>query len=119
MCHYTDRLLRAGIMRLAMAFVVLCSVQGAARSFELVTINDASQLKYHMGPTGARVYLRNLNDFNSSVLGCCFNYWIDTSTDLGKAMWSTLLSKILTSGYINIGVDSATQQGHLYYVGEW
>lgn len=63
-----------------------------ARSDNWFKVNDASQIQYLIG--GPQIYLRNLNTFDSTVLGCCYNYWIDVSTDAGKAAWATLLAKM-------------------------
>ena len=53
----------------------------------------ASRLKYVVG-SDSKVYLRNLNKFDSTVPSCCYNYWIDLTTPAGQAQWATLLVKI-------------------------
>jgi hypothetical protein len=55
-------------------------------------VNDASLIQF-LNDGGTRIYLRNLDSFDSTVLGCCFNYWIDLSTDAGKAAWTTILER--------------------------
>lgn len=62
-------------------------------------VADASQIQY-LTDGGTRIYLRNLNSFDSTVLGCCYNYWIDVSSEAGKAAWATLLTKIETQQHI-------------------
>ena len=76
-------------------------------------VPDSSQLKYVVG-NDSKVYLRNLNQFDSTVLGCCYNYWIDLSTAAGRAQWATLLAKIQSGQEVWIFVTSQTAQGTVY-----
>ena len=79
-------------------------------------VPDASQLKYTIG-ADSKVYLRNLSQFDSAVLGCCFNYWIDLAAVSGPATWATVLTKIETQQGIWIFVGSPTAPSYAY-VGE-
>ena len=75
-----------------------------------IRVTDASQIQY-LTDGGTKIYLRNLNSFDDTVLGCCFNYWIDVSTDAGKAAWSTILSKMEVHEHIwlyLVGTSSQT-----------
>jgi len=76
-------------------------------------VPDTSQLKYVAG-NDSKIYLRNLSQFDSTVLGCCYNYWIDVSTPGGQAIWATLLTKIQSAQGIWIFVSSQTAQGPVY-----
>jgi hypothetical protein len=80
-----------------------------ARADYWFKVNDASQLTFLIG--NPQIYLRNLNSFDSSVLGCCYNYWVDISTDAGKASWATLLAKMQTQQPIWIYISSQTVAG--------
>ena len=80
-----------------------------ARADYWFKVNDASQIQYFI--SGPQIYLRNLNSFDSTVLGCCYNYWVDISTDPGKAAWATLLAKMQTQQPIWIYVASQTVAG--------
>jgi hypothetical protein len=80
-----------------------------ARADYWFKVNDASQIQYLVG--SPQIYLRNLNTFDSTVLGCCYNYWIDVSTDAGKASWATLLAKMMTQQPIWIYISSQTVAG--------
>ena len=80
-----------------------------ARADYWFKVNDASQIQYMVG--SPQIYLRNLNTFDSTVLGCCYNYWIDVSTDAGKAAWATLLAKVQTQQPIWIYIASQTVAG--------
>lgn len=81
-------------------------------------IADASQIQWLMQPDSgaARVYLRNLNQFDSSVLGCCYNYYIDLETTGGRAAWAALLSNAAQGKSIWVSVASQTQAGVIYFV---
>jgi hypothetical protein len=76
-------------------------------------VNDASQIQYLIG--GPQIYLRNLSSFDASVQGSVpggfYNYWIDLSTDGGKANWATLLSKMEAREPIWIYIISQTANG--------
>jgi hypothetical protein len=69
-------------------------IVGNANASQAIVINDASTIKY--GIQDNKVWLRNLSDFDSSWLPCCYNYYFDLSTDGGKAMFSTFLSYALS-----------------------
>jgi hypothetical protein len=79
-------------------------------------VNDASLIQYQILLTPSQIMLRNLNSFDSTVLGCCYNYWIDLSTDAGKAMWATLLAKMETKEPIWVWVTSQTAAGAVMIV---
>ncbi len=76
-------------------------------------VPDASQLKYIIG-SDSKIYLRNLNQFDGTVLGWCYNYWIDLAALSGPAIWATLLAKIETQQGIWIFVGSPTAPGYAY-----
>jgi hypothetical protein len=84
-----------------------------ARADYYFKISDASQLQYVM-TNDQRVYLRNLNQFDGTVLGCCFNYWIDLTNEAGRAQWATFLAKIEAREEIWVFVLSQTQGGAVY-----
>ena len=77
-------------MKKLIILIALLFVSSVA-SAEYFLVNDMSQIKYQMG-SGGRVYFRNLNDFDGRYQGCCYNYYLDTNTEGGKVMWSTMLS---------------------------
>jgi len=80
-----------------------------------VFVPDASQLSYSTEPSG-KVWLRNLNTFNSSVLGCCWNYSIDPTTPEGKNIWVLILMAMAQSQSINLGVPDNQAPGAVTYV---
>jgi len=100
---------------LAAALLSLASVHASA--VEYAYLPDASKLTWQM--QGSKVFLRNLNEFKSSFLPCCYNFYIDTTTPTGKAQWATLLTKITAGQPIYIGVDDPAQIGPVTYLGLW
>jgi hypothetical protein len=86
-----------------------------ARADYWFRVSDASLIQYQIAPP-SQVLLRNLNSFDSTVLGCCYNYWIDLSTDAGRAMWATLLTKMEAREPIWVWVTSQTAGGAVMIV---
>jgi len=101
----------------AMTFAILASTAAPAEATYWFKVNDASQIQYQIGPPD-RIFLRNLSQFDGTVLGCCYNYWIDLSTAAGKAQWATLLAKMQAKESIWIFVMSQTQVGTIDSIGE-
>jgi hypothetical protein len=89
---------------------VALSFSASARADYWFKVADASQIQYLID-TGHQVYLRNLNQFDSSVLGCCYNYWLDLSVPGGQAAWATLLARIQAQQPIWIYITSQTAAG--------
>lgn len=58
---------------------------------QILSIPDASQIAFVANPDG-KVYLRNLQQFNPSWAGCCYNHWIDTTTDAGRTQFAIFLT---------------------------
>jgi hypothetical protein len=84
-----------------------------ARADYWFKISDASQLQSII-TNDQRVYLRNLSQFDGTVLGCCYNYWIDLTNDAGRTQWATFLAKIEAKESIWVFVPSQTQSGAVY-----
>jgi hypothetical protein len=80
-----------------------------ARADYWFRVADASQIQY-LTDGGSRIYFRNLNSFDATVLGCCYNYWIDVSTDAGKAAWATVLAKIEAKEHIWLYLPGSSSQ---------
>lgn len=82
------------------------------------TITNMSQLKYQV--INNRVYLRNMDDFDPTWLGCCYAYYVDLATDSGKATWAAMLSKAATGGKYSLGVNDKTlSDSPITYSGYW
>lgn len=80
-------------------------------------VSNAADLQWLIDQSG-KVYLRNLKSFDSTVMDCCYNYWIDLSTPAGKGMWSSLQLKIATSESVWISVDNTTSAGEISFIGD-
>jgi hypothetical protein len=78
------------------AFLVLCGMIRPALAETWVYVPDMSQMKYQLAP-GGLIYFRNLNDFSSAALGCCYNYWLDTTTQDGRNSWATCYRQSLST----------------------
>lgn len=107
---------RVYIVFLAIFSCALFSKPALANDF--VHISNASQLKWQITDSN-KVYLRNLNDFDSTFLACCYNYWIDLATEAGKAYWVTLQIKIAAGVEVDLGVADKTVSGPLNSVGDY
>jgi len=81
-----------------------------------VIIPDAANVKYAVGD--GKAYFRNLDEFNPAFSGCCFDYWLDLSTDTGRAMFATFLSKQI-SGQPVVLFKLAPSDGAIEYVGNF
>ncbi len=104
-------------------FSCLLLVNAAYSGGTYVHVNDMSLVDYQMVSNG-KVYFRNLNEFNSSVTGCCYAFYIDTSTDYGKSTWSTMLMKMATKQDLYLYVDESNpptggNAALISHIGNW
>ncbi len=101
----------------AMVFFFIAQTNFAVAE-DYVTISHMDQLEWQILPNGA-VYFRNLNVFNPAFIGCCYSYWIDTTTPGGKALWAVMLMKMATSERLTLSINSAAAGGALNMVGNY
>ena len=99
-------------------FTLFMLISSSVCAEDWITVNDMSLLKWQMAPNG-KVYFRNLNEFHPQALPCCYNHYIDTTTDAGKSVWSVILTKMASSQPLILGVPSLTQPGAITYLGVW
>jgi hypothetical protein len=85
---------------------------------DYVGIADASLISFAV-TAGDKVFLRNLNEFNSSWHGCCAYYWFDLATPTGQAQFATLLTAIAQKKYLAIYIASASTGGEIAQVGHF
>ncbi|MCC2521156.1 hypothetical protein [Vibrio coralliilyticus] len=88
-----------------------------------VHVSDMSKIKYQLVGDG-RVYFRNLNEFNSSVTGCCYAFYLDITTDYGKSAWSTMLMKMASQKnlYLYVSESNPPTSGapaEVTHIGNW
>lgn len=105
-----------------LVFVGIVSLVGtiASRSASAevyVSVPDASLVKYQVQVSG--VALRNLNDFNASALGCCYNYWIDTTTQVGKDVFAAFLAAAAQGKPFIFGIPNGYASGVVTQGGQW
>lgn len=106
-----------------LTLLILITASVNCFSADHVWVSDPSLLKWQQYPDG-KIYFRNLNDFPVGAYpnnfgGCCVKYWIDTATDGGKALWSTILYHIAANKPFYISKDTAAVDGHISYIGKW
>lgn len=90
----------------------------AAHAETFIWVADSSQIKYMSGQDG-KVYIRNLSEFSSSALGCCYNYWIDTTTQGGRNDFALLLSAMAQHTGMYIGIPDGLAAGSVEDMGSW
>jgi hypothetical protein len=82
-----------------------------------VTVADASLVKYQVQASG--VALRNLNDFNPSALGCCYNNFIDTTTQVGRHIFAAMMVAAAQGKPFIFGVPYGYAAGPVTQCGQW
>jgi hypothetical protein len=102
------------------AAALLAMASGAAQaSVYFVLVPDMSQLQWQMDTNGV-VWLRNLSSFDGAVLGCCYNFSVDTTSPAGKSIWTAMLAKIALAQPMQIGLgNGAGAPGPVTYIGNW
>jgi hypothetical protein len=103
-----------------MAIAILLSLSFASRPVmagAYVVINDPTGIQYAVQDN--KVYLRNMNVYDSAWLPCCYNYWIDLSTDNGKAQFSALLAHKLSGKKLNIYKNDFATAGPIDILGDF
>ena len=73
---------------------------------ETLAVDDASRLKWSI--SSGKVYFRNFNEIDATWQGCCYVYYIDLSTDEGKAMFSLFLTRHSARQPLNFWVANKT-----------
>jgi len=89
-----------------------------ARAVVWISIPDVSQLQYQTNGDG-KIYFRNINQFNGSAMGCCYNYWIDTNTVEGRNIFALILSHAALHTGLLFGLTNDWGAGAVSGVGEW
>ncbi len=98
--------------------LLLISCSSISVASDYLLIPDMSQLKFQI--SGTKVYLRNLNQFDESWADCCYSYYVDLTTDDGRATWSTMLAKMTVGGRYYIGVNSkSSTPSAVSFSGDW
>jgi len=107
---------RSQSMRYALAGVACLILSATASADDVVTVTDMTQLRWQADASG-KIYIRNLNQFDSTFLGCCYNYYIDTTTPDGKIKWSAVLTYMQAGGSLYFYVANKSQPSPVTFVG--
>lgn len=81
--------------------LAMLTVNPACAAPEALVVNDASQVQFvaNLG-NDAAVFFRNFGSLAPGWLGCCDKYYIDLSTDGGKAQYATFLTAYFSKSKI-------------------
>jgi hypothetical protein len=107
---------RAALLTGVTAFTASMPTTALATTF--VHITDVSLLAFQTAPNGI-VYLRNLNQFSSSALGCCYSYYVDSTTAEGKDIFALILSAAAQHSALWIGIPDPPAGGAVGFAGNW
>jgi hypothetical protein len=107
----------------ALLVTQLTAAPFASAAGKYVYIDDVSKLKYQMGSDGS-VWFRNLNEFDGSVTGCCYAFYLNTTTPYGRSAWALILSKmaLATGLYVYVSETNPPTSGNpasIDQVGNW
>jgi hypothetical protein len=102
---------------LTLVIIATFGIWQVARATTWVYVPDVSQLLYQT--SGNLIYFRNFNQFNSSALGCCYNYWIDTSTTEGKNTFALMMAAAAQAKPMYFGVPDGYVSGIVILNGIW
>jgi hypothetical protein len=91
--------------------------QLASAQVAFVRITDASKVDYQT--SGTNVYLRNMNLFDANAQGCCYAYWIDTSTPEGKNIFTIFLESIALQQGMWVALPPGYGTGAVTFSGNW
>ena len=79
------------VAKAAALSLCLLAIGSNAVAADVLVVPDASVLKYIVNNDG-KVYLRNLDAVDPTWAGCCYNFWMDITTDVGRAQFSAFLT---------------------------
>jgi hypothetical protein len=106
-------------LRLASVTMALLAPHVVQAAPERLLVNDASLVQFTVNVAGGPnyVFFRNFADFGSGWHGCCGDYFIDLSTEGGKAQYATFLSAYLSKQKVVFFVEK--NGGALLQVGNF
>jgi len=107
------------VRRYLPVLIAAAAVSGPANAANIyVSVPDASQLKFQLDASG-RIYLRNINTFDSNALPCCYSYWIDTTTQEGKNTYALILSFSAQGRGFYFDISDYTTPQAITWAGPW
>lgn len=93
MTHTISRELKMRALAVLTASITMAIISPKATADDMVVVPAARDLVWQMDSNG-KIWLWNLHVFDSSFLPCCYKYYIDSTTPIGKTMWATVLAYI-------------------------
>jgi hypothetical protein len=109
--------MRKSVLWCALASLFFAVPQIASAQSVFVRISDASKVDFQTG--GSNVYLRNMNLFDANAQGCCYAYWIDTSTPEGKNIFALFLESIALQQGMWVALPPGYGTGAVAAGGNW
>lgn len=89
---------------------------GVANADDGVNVPNAGEVKWVFD--SGKAYLRNLEQFGGTGwLGCCYNYYIDLTTDNGRTMYSAFLTSYASRLPLSVYVANKANGGPVTFIG--
>ncbi len=104
------------VLKLGAVLGIFC-LASPAMAYSIVQVSDASQVKILISDD--KVFLRNLDQFDSNWLGCCYNYWFDLTTETGKSHYAYFLLRYASGEPIDLLVNDRTQPSVIHAMGRF
>jgi len=105
--------------KLILTGLISLSLMQSASATEWINVSNVGDLHWQLYANDSKVWLRNLHQFDTQALGCCYNYHIDLSTETGRAIWAVFLMKYASKQPLILGVAQKSQLGHISALGNW
>jgi hypothetical protein len=93
----------------------LCGFVAQPAFAEQINVPNTANLQYEI--SSSKFYIRNFSTYDASWLPCCYNYYIDLTTDQGRAMFSLVLTKMASAQPMSFYVVSKATGGAITSVG--
>lgn len=100
----------------ALAAAVRAAPLMALQGSTAAVTDDASRVQFSI--YGGKLYFRNLNQFNPDWSGCCYNYYIDLTTDDGKSMYAYFMMQFANRARV-VFWRGSTAPGPIEQMGNW
>lgn len=104
-----------GLLLRTVSIASALTVAATACADDGVSIADARNITWQIA--GDRVYVRNLSSFDSTFLPCCYNYYIDISSETGRAMFAAFLTSYSGGWRLTVYVSNKAISGPVTLLG--
>jgi hypothetical protein len=109
---FEENFLRTSGSAMAMGAVASMLFQGSTAA----VAENASLVQFSI--YGGKLYFRNLHVFNAAWSGCCYNYYIDLTTDDGESMYAYFMMQYVSHGRV-VFWRGSTAPGPIEQIGNW